>query len=185
MPLCFTASGFGAREHDAEARHVRERRPHLLAVERPLVAVAHRARREAGDVGPGTGLAEHLAPDLFAGEQRPQVALLLRFRSVHDERRRAHAVADRVAAVRQRRARRLQALAHDAPQLRRQPEAAVAFGEVHPSEPEVELRAEELGRGCRLRVVLGEQLVAQLGDALLVARDEGRHPGSLRPAAAT
>ena len=37
----------GAREHDAEARDVRERRPHLLAVERPLVAVADRARREA------------------------------------------------------------------------------------------------------------------------------------------
>ena len=57
----------------------------------------------------------------------------------------------------------------------------MADREVNPSEPEVELRAEERGRGCRLRVVLGEELIAQVGDALLVARDEGRHPGSLRP----
>ena len=40
----------------------------------------------------------------------------------------------------------------------------MAVGEVHPPEPEVELRAEELGRRRRLRVVLGEELVAQVGD---------------------
>ena len=47
-------------------RDVRERGPHLLAVDDPLVAVADRARRQAGDVGARAGLAEHLAPDLFA-----------------------------------------------------------------------------------------------------------------------
>ena len=97
--------GVGAHDDDAEARDVRERRPHLLAVDDPLVTVAHRARREARDVGARARLAEHLAPDLFAREQRAQVAALLLVAAVRDDRRRAHAVADRVAAVRKRRAR--------------------------------------------------------------------------------
>ena len=50
-------------------RDVRERRPHLLAVDDPLVAVAHRARREPGDVGAGARLAEELAPDLLVASR--------------------------------------------------------------------------------------------------------------------
>jgi hypothetical protein len=34
---------------------VRERRPHLLARDDPLVAVAHRARLQRGEVGPASG----------------------------------------------------------------------------------------------------------------------------------
>ena len=48
----------------------------------------------------------------------------------------------------------------------RQAEAAVALRKVHPRETEVELRAEEVdGRGLR-RVVLGEQLLAQIENPL-------------------
>jgi hypothetical protein len=53
------------------------RRPDLLAVDHPLVAVAHRAGAEVGQVAAGAGLAEELAPDLLAREQGEQVALLL------------------------------------------------------------------------------------------------------------
>ena len=102
-PLVLDLFGIGAHEDDAEPREVRERRPHLLAVDDPLVAVAHGARAETGDVGAGSRLAEHLAPDLFAGEQWPQVALLLRIGAVGHDRRRAHAVSDRIATVRNRR----------------------------------------------------------------------------------
>jgi hypothetical protein len=51
---------------------VGQRRPHLLAVDDPLVAVAHGAGGETGDVGAGAGLAEQLAPDVLAGEDAPQ-----------------------------------------------------------------------------------------------------------------
>ncbi len=52
---------------------VGERGPHLLAVDDPLVAVADARVESDGDVGAGAGLAEELAPDLLAGEQRAQV----------------------------------------------------------------------------------------------------------------
>ena len=51
---------------------------------------------------PEPGSREQLAPDLLAGEQRTQVALLLLLAPPLDDRRAAHAVADRVAVVRVR-----------------------------------------------------------------------------------
>ena len=62
--------GVGARDEDAELRHLRARRPDLLAVDDELVAVTHRPGGERGEVAARAGLAEQLAPDLFAGEQR-------------------------------------------------------------------------------------------------------------------
>ena len=47
---------------------MRQRGPHLLAVDDPFVAVPNGSSREAGHVGPGAGLAEQLAPDLLAGK---------------------------------------------------------------------------------------------------------------------
>ena len=44
------------------------RRPHLLAVDDPLVAVLDRRGLQAGEVGAGAGLAEELAPGLLAGD---------------------------------------------------------------------------------------------------------------------
>ena len=87
----------GAGEQQAPARDVRERGPHLLAVDDPLVAVAHGAGREAGEVAARAGLAEELAPDLFGGPQRLQPAGLLLVGAERDDRRRGHAEADDVA----------------------------------------------------------------------------------------
>ena len=61
---------------------VGERRPDLLARDDPFVAVADRTGGESRHVGSCARLAEELAPDLFAREERPQVALSLLGRAV-------------------------------------------------------------------------------------------------------
>ncbi len=53
----------------------------------PLVAVAHGARREPGEVGSGARLREQLAPDLLAGRDRGQPAGALIGVAVHEQRR--------------------------------------------------------------------------------------------------
>ena len=58
--------GIGAGQEHADVGDLRARRPHLLPVDDPLVAVTHRRGGEAGEVGPGAGLAEELAPRLAA-----------------------------------------------------------------------------------------------------------------------
>src|SRR4029453_879982 len=50
---------------------------HLLPADHPLLAVAHRLRLEAREVGPRPGLAEQLAPALSPVDDGPQVPLLL------------------------------------------------------------------------------------------------------------
>ena len=95
--------GVGAGDEHAPAGQVGQRGPHLLAVDDPLVAVLDGSGRQAGHVGAGARLAEQLAPDLLAGEQRAQVAALLGLGAMGDDGRRAHAVADGVAGPRDRR----------------------------------------------------------------------------------
>ena len=161
--------GIGARDEHAEARDVRERRPHLLTVDHPLVTVAIGPGRKTRDVAARTGFAEELAPDLFAGEERTQVPLLLHVAAVGDDGRRTHAVADGVAPIRTRRIRLGEPRVHDVHQPGREAEASVALREVHPREPEVELRTEELdGRSLR-GIVLGEQLLAEIENQLVVS----------------
>ena len=138
----------GAHDEQAPPRDVGQRRPDLLAVDDPLVAVPDAARRQSGEVGPAAGLGEQLAPDLFAGEQGAEVAALLLLGPPLHDRRRAHAVADRVPVVRVGSAGCQHPLVDEALQAGRQAEAAVALREVHPGQAEVELGAEEL-RGAR------------------------------------
>src|SRR5437016_6938641 len=70
--------------------------PHLLAAHHEAVAVGLGARPERGQVAPGAGLAEELAPELVGGEDGREEAALLRLAAVRDERRAgvvdAHAV---------------------------------------------------------------------------------------------
>ena len=70
MPLCFSAVGIGARDDHAPLAVLRAGRPDLLAVDDPVVAVAHRAGAQTGEVRPGARFAEELAPDLFAAQHR-------------------------------------------------------------------------------------------------------------------
>ena len=98
--------GVGVRAADdlAEVGELRARRPDLLAVDDPLVAVARRGRGERRDVGAGAGLAEQLRPDLLAAQQLGEVALLLRGGADRAQRRRDHAEADDERLVRHREA---------------------------------------------------------------------------------
>src|SRR5262249_43310494 len=87
-PKMLFGARVGAREQDAPLRDVRERRPHLLAVDDVLVAVADGTRGEAGEVAARARLAEQLAPEFGAVEKtwQPSPALLF---GAGDEQRRA------------------------------------------------------------------------------------------------
>ena len=84
----------GAGDEDAHVGAVRAGRPDLLAVDDVVVAVADGARLEAGEVGAGAGLAEALAPGIFAADDPRQRRVLLLLRAVDDDRRAGPAVAD-------------------------------------------------------------------------------------------
>ena len=68
--------GIAARHQDGHVRPVRAGRPDLLAVDHPVVAVAHRARAQSGQVRAGAGLGEELAPHLVTAQRRRRVAAL-------------------------------------------------------------------------------------------------------------
>ena len=96
-PRCLGTSGIGAREQQPVGGVLGVRGPDLLARDGPAaVVVALGARLDAGEVGARGGLGEQLAPDVLAGQHRPEVALLLVLGAVRDQRRAEHADADHV-----------------------------------------------------------------------------------------
>ncbi len=99
--------GIGAREQHHPVGDVRERRPHLLAVDHVVVAVLHRPRLQRGQVGAGVRLGVALAPDLLAGEDLRGIPLLLRLGPVRDDRGPGHADAEDVEHRRRLRDRHL------------------------------------------------------------------------------
>ena len=88
--------GLGAGQQDPEVGQMGVGGPHLLTLHHPLVAVELGPGGQRGQVGPGAGLAEQLAPDLLAGQQREQVALLLLVGAGVDEGRAGPSDADGV-----------------------------------------------------------------------------------------
>ena len=107
--------------------------------------VADRAGGQARQVRARARLAEQLAPDLLAGPQRAQPALLLLRRAEREDGRRGHAQADadppRVVV---RRAGRGELGVGDRLQRARRAEAAQAGGIVHPGQAGVEPGAQEV-----------------------------------------
>ena len=75
------------------AGDVGTRRPHLLAVDDPLLAVTLGPGLKPGQVGAGPGLGEQLAPDL-AGDDAGQQAGLLLGRAVGDDGRAGQVLGD-------------------------------------------------------------------------------------------
>ncbi len=69
----------------------------LGAVDDVLVAVAHRARLDAGDVGAGVGLGDAEAEDLLAGDRGDDPLLLLLLGAEREDRRHRHVGVDRDA----------------------------------------------------------------------------------------
>jgi hypothetical protein len=74
-----------AGQQDPEVRVVGARAPGLLSRHHPFVTVPHGACTECREVGAGPGLAEELAPDLFAAQHGGQVARLLLGAAVGDD----------------------------------------------------------------------------------------------------
>ena len=69
--------GFGAGQEDAVAGLAGQRRPDLLAVHHPLVAVAHGPGRQRGQVAARLRFGEQLAPDLRPVQQPGKQPALL------------------------------------------------------------------------------------------------------------
>ncbi len=169
QPFVLRQVGVAAGDEHAPLGDVRQGGPHLLAVEHPVVAVADRARGQAGDVGAGARLAEHLAPDVLAREDAAQQRLLHVVGAVGQEDRRAHADADRVDVQVVVGGLRLlaQLVGDDRLHLRVQPEAAEAFGEVDPGEAVVVLGAAERELVDLVGMHGGDQLADALAQLLL------------------
>jgi hypothetical protein len=75
---------------------VRARRPDLLTVDQPVVAVPGGGHAQPRQVGAGGRLAEELAPDLLAARHLLEEALLLLVGAVGHQGRAEHAEADAV-----------------------------------------------------------------------------------------
>ncbi len=104
-PAVLLGRRIGAGEQDPVLGDVGERRPDLLAVHDVLVAVALGAGRQRREVAAGARLAEQLAPELGAGEDPGEVAVLLLLGAGDEERRPGPADADRVERTRGLRSR--------------------------------------------------------------------------------
>ena len=106
-----------------QARALGVARPHLLPVDHPAVAVALGTRAHRGEIASRVRLAEELAPDLVAGEDRGEQAALQLVAAVGDERRAGVVDADTIQQLRRPRAREL--LVRDRLLTRRRVAAAV------------------------------------------------------------
>ena len=179
MPRCLGTSGSVRATSSPQRGRVGQRRPHLLAVDDPLVTVAHRPGGEAGHVRSGAGLAEELAPDLLAREERAEVARPLLVGPVGEDRGRRHAVADDVAVGLVGRVDGAQLALDQALEIGAHPEAPQPDRERHPGEAGVETGTQELHRRRGGRVVVGQQVPEPGADEVLVGGDgvgEGHAP---------
>jgi hypothetical protein len=105
-PLVLGGVEVRARDQHAPLRVVRQRGPHLLSGDQPVVAacartgIAHRRRLDRREVRARLGLREALAPDLLGAENGLEIALLLLVGTVGDDRRPAHGQAEHVGHLR-------------------------------------------------------------------------------------
>ena len=86
-PLVLGHVPVGARQQQAPFGLVRAGRPHLLAVDHPLVALPVGPRHGARHVRAAARLAEELAPGVLAGEDAQQELLLMQVGAVREDGR--------------------------------------------------------------------------------------------------
>jgi hypothetical protein len=160
------------RDQDAALRLVRHRRPDLLAVDDPVVAVPHRPGREAGEIRAGPGFAEQLAPHLLAHPEWSQVAGALLVRAVTQDCRRGHAEPDADAArIVVGCAGRRERVDHRFLQSPRCAEAAEPDREMDPRETRIEAGSQEVDPVHGGRIMLGQERL-----------DAGAHAGFVESA---
>src|SRR4029453_1040492 len=88
-PLVLRRIRIGAHQQLLVVGDLREAGPDLLSGDDQIVAVDHRARRQAGEVGAGTGLGKALTPDDLAAQNFRQVKRLLLLAAAGYQRRAA------------------------------------------------------------------------------------------------
>ena len=95
--LVLRSIGIGAGEQEDPARLTRPRRPDLLTVDDPLVAVEHRTGGRRTEIGARVRFREPLAPAVLAREDARQEVPLLCFGAPSQERVASHLETERVA----------------------------------------------------------------------------------------
>lgn len=98
----FGASGFVRASSNPRSARARAGRPHLLAVEHPVVPVPLATGAQRDQVRAGVGLGEELAPLLLGTDQRGQVAQLLLLGTGVQQRREHEVHADPQRSQRRR-----------------------------------------------------------------------------------
>ncbi len=103
-PSCLAALGSVRASTMPKFARWAKRRPDLLAVDQPAARRRDRPGLDTGDVGPGTGFGEQLAPHLASGEDARHVPASLRIGAELQQRRQAVAERDRQLLGHQREA---------------------------------------------------------------------------------
>ena len=133
MPRCFGASA-SVREQEDPVRLDGSRRPDLLPVDDPVVAVEHGTRRDVREVRAGVGFGEPLAPPVLTREDSGQEVPLLLLGAPPQDRVPQHLETHDVVVAHRRHAGTGQLLdEHDLLELR-EPRAAVLLRPLHAEE---------------------------------------------------
>src|SRR5262245_4378724 len=166
--LVFGGAGVGPYEQKAPVGDVGHAGPHFLAVHDEVIAVAHRARLQIGQIGARVRLREALAPELVGCQDLGQMALSLSRRAALHEGGAEHRDAAAAHELRRLGARHrlVEADALDgrratAPRLPR-PAGAPVAGLAHLLLPGAEL-LDFLASGARGRERAAAQVVGQVG----------------------
>ena len=121
--------GVGPRDEHAPLRVLGAARPHLLTGDDPLIAALDRARLQRREVRAGLRLREALTPDLIAGDDRREVAVLLLLGAPGHDRRTREQQSEHVR--RQRRTGASELLEEDRRLRQRRAATAVLTRPVH------------------------------------------------------
>ncbi|KAG1648784.1 hypothetical protein GQR58_029565 [Nymphon striatum] len=141
--------------------------PYLLAVDDPLVAIAHRLGAKTGEVRTGARLREELTPALFAGEHWPKKSFLYGVVAMGDDGRPGQEC-EELRRVHWRRPRFGEPFLHDTLQLTSYTEPAVAFRKVHPRQTGIELVPAKFVIALGLGVVASKKVVKGRFDDLQI-----------------
>ncbi len=170
----------GADEAEDPVRLVGIAGPYLLPIDDVMVARVLRARRQAGEIGPGVGLRITLAPPDLTARDWGQVIELLFLRAIFQQRGPEHRDAEAVERIARLDPRHL--LAKHLRLRRRKPAAAI-FGRpvghgpaarAHPVHPRLlRRRQHRLVAPAPARVLLRPHRLAHLGRAILFQPSAG------------
>ena len=161
--MCLGSLGIGPGHQHAPVGDVGQRVPHLLSGDHPLVPVADGPGGQAGQIGPGSRLAEQLAPRLLAGEGPAQDPVAELVGSVGDHGRAGHGQPEELASTGGRGPGLGQAAVDVPLQVGRSSRPPHPSGNETQASPRSNWRERNASTGVVLRVELVEQLAGPVG----------------------